>query len=155
MVGLISVFNGLGRVFWPWVSDSLGRKAVYIALFSVQALMFFALPKVHDAALFSVVFSVIGLCYGGSIGLLPSITADYFGPKNMGGIYGLILFGGNFAGIPSPIMIARVHQQLGTYVPAAVNVLAVVLVISLILPLAVARCPTKKERIGSRVALAD
>ncbi len=29
MVGVISICNGLGRVFWAWVSDSLGRARVY------------------------------------------------------------------------------------------------------------------------------
>src|SRR5512146_1270534 len=29
MVGLISMFNGAGRVFWAWVSDHIGRASVY------------------------------------------------------------------------------------------------------------------------------
>lgn len=33
MVGLISLCNGLGRVFWAWVSDHLGRARVYFLLF--------------------------------------------------------------------------------------------------------------------------
>jgi OFA family oxalate/formate antiporter-like MFS transporter len=154
IVGLVSIFNGLGRIFWPWVSDSMGRRTVYIFLFSLQILIFFLLPRVHGQTLFGAIMATIGLCYGGCIGLLPSTTADYFGPKYMGGIYGLILFGGNFAGIPAPSMIARVHQDLGTYIPA-INVLTIALVISLILPL-VARRPIKKEAIGgTATALAD
>ncbi|HEU5415472.1 MAG TPA: OFA family MFS transporter, partial [Candidatus Angelobacter sp.] len=34
MVGLISIFNGLGRVFWAWVSDFIGRARVYFLLFA-------------------------------------------------------------------------------------------------------------------------
>src|SRR5690348_6183334 len=37
MVSLISIFNGLGRVFWAWVSDYIGRARVYFLLFAIQA----------------------------------------------------------------------------------------------------------------------
>ena len=32
MVGLISIFNGAGRVFWAWVSDHIGRAQVFFLL---------------------------------------------------------------------------------------------------------------------------
>ncbi len=54
MVGLISIFNGLGRVFWAWVSDFIGRARVYFLLFAIQAVVFFLLPRIHEATLFSV-----------------------------------------------------------------------------------------------------
>ena len=37
MVGLISIFNGAGRVFWAWVSDHIGRARVYLLLYVIQA----------------------------------------------------------------------------------------------------------------------
>ena len=61
------------------------------------------------------VFAVIGLCYGGGFGTMPSFTADFFGPKYMGGIYGIILLAWGAAAIPSPIMIARLHQATGRF----------------------------------------
>src|SRR5207248_10526154 len=45
MVGLISVFNGAGRVFWAWVSDYIGRSRVYFLLYLIQAIVFFALIR--------------------------------------------------------------------------------------------------------------
>jgi hypothetical protein len=38
-----------------------------------------------------IAFAAIYLCYGGGFGTMPSFTADYFGAKRMGGIYGWIL----------------------------------------------------------------
>ncbi|HET9791993.1 MAG TPA: OFA family MFS transporter, partial [Candidatus Angelobacter sp.] len=52
MVSLISIFNGLGRVFWAWVSDFIGRARVYFLLFAIQAVVFFMLPRIHEATLF-------------------------------------------------------------------------------------------------------
>jgi OFA family oxalate/formate antiporter-like MFS transporter len=142
MVGLISLCNGLGRVFWAWVSDHLGRARVYFLLFLIQVLIFFMLPRIHDWTLFSLAFALIGLCYGGGFGTMPSFTADFFGAKSMGGIYGIILLAWGLAAIPSPIMIARIHQDLGKYAPA-INVITIVMLVSLVLPL-IARRPTRE-----------
>src|SRR5262249_45826405 len=71
MVGLISIFNGAGRVFWAWVSDHLGRARVYLLLYLVQAGVFFLLPRLTNLTLFTAAFAVIGLCYGGGFGTMP------------------------------------------------------------------------------------
>ena len=53
MVGVISLCNGLGRVFWAWVSDYIGRAQVYFLLFLIQAAIFFLLPRIHDWSIFT------------------------------------------------------------------------------------------------------
>lgn len=143
MVGLISISNGLGRVFWAWVSDSLGRARVYLLLYLIQVAIFFALPHIRNVTLFTAAFCMIGLCYGGGFGTMPSFTADFFGSKYMGGIYGWILLAWAMAAIPSPIMIARVRQNTGSYGPA-ITVIAIVMLVSLVLPL-IARRPSKEQ----------
>jgi len=144
MVSLISIFNGLGRVFWAWVSDFIGRARVYFLLFAIQAVVFFMLPRIHEATLFSICFAIIGLCYGGGFGTMPSFTADFFGPKFMGGIYGWILLAWGAAAIPSPIMIARLHQTTGTF-STSVYIIAAVMVCSLVLPL-IAKRPNRDAK---------
>jgi len=149
MVGLISIFNGLGRVFWAWVSDHAGRARVYFILYLIQMLIFFMLPRIHDWTLFSLAFALIGLCYGGGFGTMPSFTADFFGAKSMGGIYGIILLAWGLAAVPTPIMIARVHQNLGQYAPA-IKVISIVMLCSLVLPL-IARRPSKPQPAGEPI----
>ena len=138
MVGLISIFNGAGRVLWAWVSDHLGRARVYFLLYALQAVIFLSLPRIHNLTWFSAAFALIGLCYGGGFGTMPSFTADFFGARYMGGIYGIILLAWGAAAIPSPIMIARLHQVSGRF-DTAVYVIAAVMLISLALPLAARR----------------
>ena len=133
IVGVISVFNAVGRVFWAWVSDLIGRAQVYFLLFAVQIFLFFALPNLHDVASFSIVVCAIALCYGGGFGVMPSFTADFFGSRYMGGIYGWILLGWGFAAIPSPLLIAHVHDVTGTY-EYAIFVIGFVMIIALIFP---------------------
>jgi len=143
MVGLISIFNGAGRVFWAWISDMIGRANVYFLLYAIQAVIFFLLPHTRSLALFSTYFAIIGLCYGGGFGTMPSFTADFFGAKYMGGIYGWVLLAWGAGAIPSPIMIARLHQATGQYAQA-VTVIAIVMVCALALPLLARFRPQKR-----------
>ena len=153
MVGLISIFNGLGRVFWAWVSDHIGRARVYFLLFLIQVVVFFSLPQISNVTVFSVAFAIIGLCYGGGFGTMPSFTADYFGAKYMGGIYGWILLAWGAGAIPSPIMIARLRQATGQYT-TGIYVIAIVMAASLVLPL-IARRPTKERAVVTQLTAAS
>jgi OFA family oxalate/formate antiporter-like MFS transporter len=143
MVGLISIFNGAGRVFWAWVSDYIGRARVYLLLYAIQAVIFFMLPSLTNLTLFSAALALIGLCYGGGFGTMPSFTADFFGSKSMGGIYGWILLAWGAGAIPSPILMAHLRQTTGRY-DQSIHTLAVVLVVAMVLPLTVRR-PTPGE----------
>jgi MFS transporter, OFA family, oxalate/formate antiporter len=144
MVGLISIFNGAGRVFWAWMSDLIGRAGVYFLLYAIQVVIFFSLTHIRSVGLFSLCFAIIGLCYGGGFGTMPSFTADFFGAKYMGGIYGWILLAWGAGAIPSPILIAHVRQGTGGYGPA-VNIIAVVMLCALVLPILAKYRPRRKE----------
>ena len=138
IVGVISIFNALGRVFWAWVSDFIGRANVYLLLYAIYAVMFFLLPHATSQTAFTAEVAVIGLCYGGGFGVMPSFTADFFGSKYMGGIYGWILLAWGAGAIPSPLLIARVRETTGVYAPA-IQVIAIVMVVAIILPLVALR----------------
>jgi len=133
IVGVISIFNALGRVFWAWVSDYVGRARVYFLLYAIYAVAFFLLPHADSRAAFTALVAVIGLCYGGGFGVMPSFTADFFGSRFMGGIYGWILLAWGAGAIPSPILIANVRQDTGSYLPA-IHIVDIVMVCALVLP---------------------
>jgi OFA family oxalate/formate antiporter-like MFS transporter len=133
IVGVISIFNAVGRVFWAWMSDLIGRANVYLLLYCIYAVMFFLLPHAASRAVFTAEVAAIGLCYGGGFGVMPSFTADFFGSRFMGGIYGWILLAWGAGAIPSPILIAQVRQHTGNYV-LAINIIAILMVVSLIFP---------------------
>src|SRR5205823_8756575 len=46
LVGLISIANGAGRFLWAWFSDAIGRKAVFLTMFLIQALAFLSLSYI-------------------------------------------------------------------------------------------------------------
>src|ERR1700719_209091 len=80
MVGVASLGNALGRVFWAWASDVITRKATFFVMFLVQVLLFWFLPGITSAGILTVVAFIILLCYGGGFCTMPAFAADYFGP---------------------------------------------------------------------------
>src|SRR6266571_2809718 len=46
MVGIASLGNAAGRVFWAWVSDLITRRATFLVMFIVQVLLFWLLPSI-------------------------------------------------------------------------------------------------------------
>ena len=141
MIGIVSIGNALGRVFWAWASDLMSRRATFAVMFIMQIGLFWILPGLHSAASVTGIVFIILMCYGGGFGTMPAFVADYFGPTNMGSIYGLILTAWGFASAFGPLLIAHMRQTSGAYA-TGLHVIAGIMAVSVILPLLV-RSPTK------------
>jgi OFA family oxalate/formate antiporter-like MFS transporter len=135
-VGIISIANGAGRFLWASLSDAIGRRAVFLAMFALQALLFASLPSIDNFTVFSVVACLILLCYGGGFGTMPAFTADYFGAQNVGSIYGLMLTAWSLAGVVGPTLIARLREANGRY-DEALYAIAGIMLVSAVIPLMV------------------
>ena len=109
LVGIISIANGFGRFLWAWFSDAIGRKAVFVTMFLLQAAAFLLLSHVAAFVSLAVLAFVILLCYGGGFGTMPAFAADYFGAKDIGSIYGLMLTAWGAAGVVGPTTAATPH----------------------------------------------
>jgi OFA family oxalate/formate antiporter-like MFS transporter len=134
MVGIISIANGAGRFLWAWFSDLIGRRTVFLTMFLVQAMAFWLLTSVSTFTIFTSIAFVILMCYGGGFGTMPAFAADYFGPKDVGSIYGLMLTAWGFAGVLGPTLIARIRQGTGHYAQA-LHVISIIMLVSAVLPL--------------------
>ncbi len=133
MVGIASIGNALGRVFWAWVSDSLTRKTTFLVMFLLQVALFWFLPGISQAVLLTVTTFVVLMCYGGGFGTMPAFAADYFGSKSVGSIYGLMLTAWSAASVFGPTVIAHMRQASGSY-RGALHLMAGIVLASMALP---------------------
>ncbi|MGE5232246.1 MAG: MFS transporter [Deltaproteobacteria bacterium] len=115
VVGLMSIFNGLGRLGWASFSDYLGRANTYTLFFAVEILAFWFLPSITSVIMFQVVLYLILTFYGGGFATLPAYIGDLFGTKELGAIHGYLLTSWGLAGVLGPQMVARLYQATGSY----------------------------------------
>ncbi len=147
LVGIISIANGAGRFLWAWLSDFVGRTRVFQVMFLAQAIVFFLLARVHSFVGLAVLAFIVLLCYGGGFGTMPAFAADFFGPQNVGSIYGLMLTAWGFAGVLGPTLIAQVRQNTGHYTEA-LELIAGIMLVSAVLPFVI-RPPRIKQGLPS------
>jgi OFA family oxalate/formate antiporter-like MFS transporter len=145
MVGIASIGNAVGRVFWAWVSDGITRRWTFVVMYLCQVGLFWVMPNIADPSLLTVLTFIILMCYGGGFGTMPAFAADYFGAKNIGPIYGLMLTAWGFASAFGPLLIAHLRQS-GTSFVYGLHVIAVILLVSIVVPLVV-RPPSTVVRV--------
>jgi len=113
LVGLISLFNSLGRIFWASTSDFIGRKNTYIVFFVLGIALYCSLPTLGHmglAGVFVIAVCVILSMYGGGFSTVPAYLADIFGTQMVGAIHGRLLTAWSAAGIAGPFLIAAVRE---------------------------------------------
>lgn len=92
-VSLYSLSNCLGRVFWGAISDRVGRLKCLMFIYLVIAAMMLTIAVSTSVGGFAVAIVGIGLCFGGTMGIFPSIVGEKFGMKYYGVNYGVTFIG--------------------------------------------------------------
>jgi MFS transporter, OFA family, oxalate/formate antiporter len=157
LVGVISIGNGIGRVFWAWVSDVTARRTAFFAMYLMQVVLFATYHFIASPTLLAVVTFVIVMCYGGGYGITPAFAADYFGPRHVGPIFGLMLLPWAFPAAFGPLLFAWLRESTGGYTQA-LYLITGMLAIAMILPIMVSPPRGHKVVAGStpfRTAASD
>ncbi|MGO9948235.1 MAG: OFA family MFS transporter [Steroidobacteraceae bacterium] len=122
-VGLISLFNMIGRFFWASTSDYIGRRNTYMVFFLLGILLYAAVPTlghIGSTALFVAAFCVILSMYGGGFATIPAYLRDMFGTYQVGAIHGRLLTAWSVAGVLGPVLVNYIRQyQIDNGVPKA------------------------------------
>jgi MFS family permease len=106
-VGLLSLFNMLGRFVWSSTSDVTGRKPIYMVYLGVGMVLYVLLALVGhtSTALFVLLAGVILSFYGGGFATVPAYLRDMLGTFQVGAIHGRLLTAWSAAGVAGPLII--------------------------------------------------
>jgi OFA family oxalate/formate antiporter-like MFS transporter len=147
VVAVMSIANALGRLGWAWLSDCVGRRVVFVTMALVMAAALRSLPLAAGIVPFTILACTAMLSFGGGLGTMPAWAADYFGPKHVGPIMGLLMTAQGCGALVGPLFQAHVHEASGSYGPI-LSALALALVLSGLLPLAL-RPPGRTRAAGA------
>ncbi len=143
LVGVLAIFNGAGRIVWAAVSDYIGRMPTFAAILGLQGVCLIVLPHASNVALFAVLAAVIYLCYGGTFGTMPATAGDFFGVKNAGAIYGLMLIGWSLGGIIGPVIAGALIGEDKAYA-LAYTTIGIIALASVLLTF-ITKVPAKRK----------
>ncbi len=115
-LGLLALFNGLGRIVWGSISQKIGARRAITLMTFLQAIMLIAAHRVSSSEIGLVVAACwIGFNFGGNFALFPLATAESFGTKNLGANYGALFTSYGVGGIAMPILAGRLWDLFGSY----------------------------------------
>lgn len=147
LVGIIAIGNGAGRIFWAWVSDLTTRKMAFFLMYLVEAILFWTYHSISSLTLLAAATFILVMCYGGAYGITPAFAADYFGPRDVGSIFGLMMLPWAFAASFGPLLFAYLRQINGNYTQA-LYLIAGLITVALILPVLVT--PPRGHKLSRR-----
>src|SRR4051794_13095468 len=111
-----AIGSASGRVLSGWLSDHLGRLNTIRLLVLVSALTMPALFMLRENIVtFYALLFLVYYCYGTQLSVYASTSADFYGTKNVGFNYGLLLLAWGVAGILGPFLGGRVFVATGEY----------------------------------------
>lgn len=116
IVSFLGLSNSLGRVFWGSVSDRFGRLVTLTTTYLVAASCLLALSLLSSLPIVVLAIGGIALCFGGYLGIMPSICAECFGSKHMGINYGLLFTAYGVAAFVGPRLASFIRDMnAGSY----------------------------------------
>lgn len=134
VVSVLALFNTGGRILGGVISDKIGqiKTLVILLLCSIIGLFLLSVSKEGSLVSFYAGICIIGICFGGFMGIYPGFTNERFGAKYAGINYGIMFIGFAIAGFFAPMMIGTLFIATGSYIPAyfvamALSVLGLVL----------------------------
>jgi MFS family permease len=107
-VGLLSIFNMVGRFLWSTLSDVTGRKAIYAVYFLLGCGLYVLIPfsqRIGSVGLFVALTCTIISMYGGGFATIPAYLRDLFGTVQVGAIHGRVITSWSMAAIVGPQLV--------------------------------------------------
>jgi MFS transporter, OFA family, oxalate/formate antiporter len=112
-VGVLALCNSGGRVGWGFISDRIGRMPSLVVIYTILGVAMFWLASTPVMVIIPVL--TVGMCFGGFMGMLASLTADAFGPKFLAVNFGVMFLPFGLAAFTGPRLAAVIKASNGNY----------------------------------------
>ncbi len=116
--GIVTTFAGVGiaaRVFFGAVIDRIGGKRVMALGILVLAVALLGMAIIRSVSVVFLLAAVFGLGFGASISSMSPLTAQLFGLRSHGVIFGVATFGATVGGGLGPLMAGAIFDAKASY----------------------------------------
>ena len=114
-LGLVGGVSIVGRIVMGRVSDRIGRRASFIIVFLLIAVMMLWLLEARQPWQFYLFSAIFGFGYGGFAPLFPAVVGDWFGMKFHGSIFGTLSLAVAIGGAVGPLLAGYIFDATGSY----------------------------------------
>jgi OFA family oxalate/formate antiporter-like MFS transporter len=116
-VSLFAVFNGLGRVFFGWLTDRLTPKFAAIVAFVMVLIASIMMLNVGtgDVATYLIAFTLFYFSFGGWLAIAPTSTLSLFNPDDYAKNYGIVFTAFGVGALAGTLLAGRIRDIFGSY----------------------------------------
>lgn len=127
---MIALFNAGGRLTWGIVSDKIGRiKSFLIIYISTSIAMIIMSLVTMNFIIFFTCIAIVAFSFGGVVTVVPAITADYYGVRNLGSNYGIVFQAFGVAAIAGPIISAFFGLEKSFLIAAVFSLISAIVIL--------------------------
>jgi OFA family oxalate/formate antiporter-like MFS transporter len=152
-LSLNPIGNGVGRIFWGWVSDHMGRERTMFIAFFLQSLCLIGVVTLgrRGDVWFVAAMALVFVTWGEVYVLFPTVLADMFGPRNAASNYSILYSTKGLASILAGGLSAQLFESSGSWNYVFYGSAALAL-ISALMAIGLQVMPSPKKRSGPESA---
>ncbi|MCK5554562.1 MAG: MFS transporter, partial [Deltaproteobacteria bacterium] len=130
IVGIVGIASVGGKILWGTLSDKIGREVTFTVgiICSICGIIFLIIFSVLPSPILPYFYGVFfGMGYAAAAALPPIIAADFFEGEAYRGIFGTLILLNGVGGASGAWFAGFLHDQVGTYIPVFIILIASVL----------------------------
>jgi len=118
LIVLLGVGSTVGRFMFASITNLLGRRLSFAAMYLGAGLMLVMWSQSSSAWALVTFALVFGAFYGGFVAIAPSLAADFFGFRALGAVIGLLYSGVAFGALLGSPVMGYAYDFVGSYTGA-------------------------------------
>ncbi|MEO8538873.1 MAG: MFS transporter [bacterium] len=115
ILSVIGAFNVVGTIASGWLTDRYSPRKLLALYYFLRAISLLVLPAISGVPLMSAFAVVFGLDYIATVPPTVMLTANRFGRRSVGTIYGWITFSHMVGGSIAAALAGYIHDAAGDY----------------------------------------